>query len=106
MAKRHCAFCKIYIQEGSHWEFPGGLSTFTVQGLGSVPGQGAKTLQAAQHNQKKKKERVKKGATKSLFRWGFLPSLLPFFLLPSFSLLRQQGVHEGPLGSSVCKWAQ
>lgn len=103
MAKRHCAFCKIYIQEGSHWEFPGGLSTFTAEGLGSVPAQGAKILQAVQRSQKKK--RVKKGATKSLFRWDFLPSLLPFFLLPSFRLLRQQGTHEGPLGSSVCKWA-
>lgn len=57
MAKRHCAFCKIYIQEGSQWEFPGGLSTFTVEGLGSVPAQEAKILQAVQRS---KKEESKK----------------------------------------------
>ena len=33
---------------------------FTAEGTSSVPGQGAKVLQAVQHSQKKKKEKEKK----------------------------------------------
>ena len=35
-----------------------GLSAFTVVGLGSIPGWGSKILQAAQHGQKKRKEKI------------------------------------------------
>ena len=98
MAKRHCAFCKIYIQEGSHWEFPGGFSTFTVEALGSVPGQGAKTLQAAQLSQKKKKESKKKEPL-NLSSGGasFLPCFLSSFLLPSVCS-DSRGFMKGPWG--------
>ena len=42
-------------------EFPGGpvvrIHTFTAEGVGSVPGRGAKTPHAEQHGQKKKKKK-------------------------------------------------
>ena len=37
-----------------------GLCTFTAEGLGSIPGQGTKILQAVQCGKKKKKKKQKK----------------------------------------------
>ena len=37
-----------------------GLGAFTAEGMGSIPGQGTKVLQAMWHGQKKKKKKRKK----------------------------------------------
>ena len=37
-----------------------GLCAFTAEGMGSIPGQGTKILQAAPHNRKKKRETAQK----------------------------------------------
>ena len=58
-AQSLCVFSINRYQKYNYWNSLSdqwlGLSTFTAKGLGSIPGQGTKILQAAWHGQKKTK---------------------------------------------------